>query len=302
LSKFAALNSVDLQTWIQPAQARSIEGKVADRIPQLAQADANEFALCIDSSDQQFVWGEADHHFVLMSVIKPFVLLYLLEQVGAEVVFGWVGTAPSDERFNSLLQLTLDRGYPRNPMINSGAIVLADKLPGADASDRCQRFWHWLNQQANCNLQFDAEMLASVAVGRAPNQAIVRALVAANRLTQPELALETYEQICCLSANVRDLARLGLLLAMPHAAIAPAHRVAVNALMLTCGLYEASAAYGVRMGLPIKSGISGALLATVPGHGAIACYSPALDAIGNPVVGLAFVEAIANALNLSVFS
>jgi glutaminase len=99
-----------------------------------------------------------------------------------------------------------------------------------------------------------------------------------------------------------DLARLGLLLALPQPQIARSHQRAVNALMLTCGLYEASGHYAVRIGLPIKSGVSGALVSVVPGEGAIACYSPTLDTTGNPVAGLVLLEQLAQALNLSVFS
>lgn len=95
LSHFAALTSADLQNWIQQAQLRSIDGRVADRIPLLAKATPDEFALCI-ASDAPQVWGAINRRFVLMSAIKPFVLLYLLHQVGAETVFGWVGTQPSD--------------------------------------------------------------------------------------------------------------------------------------------------------------------------------------------------------------
>ncbi|MBD2089192.1 glutaminase [Microcoleus sp. FACHB-1515] len=302
LNLFAELNLADLEQWIQQARSQAASGRVADRIPLLAKAQPDEFALCIDGEVRQ-VWGSIDRRFVLMSAIKPFVLLQLLQQVGAKTVFGWVGTEASDAPFNSLVQLTLDRGQPRNPMINSGAIVLADKLPGKTAGDRCENLRLWLNHYAGCKLTFDAAMLASVqSAGRVPNQAIVQALTTANRLDRPQLALETYEQICCLSANVQDLARLGLLLALPQPQIQAANRAAVNALMLTCGLYEASGAYAVRIGLPIKSGISGALLATIPGRGAIACYSPALDSVGNPVVGLALIETIARELNLSIFA
>jgi glutaminase len=272
------------------------------RISRLTAVRADWFATCIDFQGQMELWGDTDCVFPLMSVIKPFILLYLLEQFGMENLFRWVGMQPSDAPFNSLDQLIADSGRPRNPMINSGAIALASRLPGATSYDRCQRLCTWLNHKADCHLKIDEATLASVRIeGRGVNQTIADTLVQQGYLAASEISLDTYEQICCLAGQVTDLARLGNLLARESAAIAPQHRRTVNALMLTCGLYEASSTYAVRIGLPMKSGISGALLAVVPGQGAIACYSPALDAIGNPIAGLAFVEILAQRLELSVF-
>jgi glutaminase len=100
---------------------------------------------------------------------------------------------------------------------------------------------------------------------------------------------------------VKDLARLGRLLAAESDWLKTLNRQIVNAVMLTCGLYEASSRFAIRIGLPMKSGISGALLAVVPGQGAIACYGPALDSAGNSVAGLAFTEALSRGLQLNLF-
>jgi glutaminase len=114
--------------------------------------------------------------------------------------------------------------------------------------------------------------------------------------------LDTYQQICCFSVTVQDLATLGLVLACPHESLSPTYQRMVNALMLTCGLYEDSAQYAVQIGLPIKSGVSGGLLAIIPGEGAIACYSPPLDPAGNSTRGIALLKQLADVLNLSLFS
>ncbi|MBD0303832.1 MAG: glutaminase, partial [Tolypothrix sp. T3-bin4] len=210
-----------------------------------------------------------------------------------------VDYAISNAPFNSLTQLVSDRGFPRNPMINSGAITLADKLPGKNPSDRTQKFCQWLNQLADCDLKLDEQMLASVrSVNSQTNQAIAQYLAEAGYVDDIKTALDTYEQICCLSGKVEDLACLGKLLSFNYE-IEPQNRRCVNALMLTCGLYEASAKYSVRIGLPMKSGISGALLTIVPTLGAIATYSPALDNVGNSVAGLAFIEALSENFQLS---
>ncbi|MEH1920946.1 glutaminase A [Nostoc sp.] len=303
MKRLDRLTTTELSAWVQQAKTKAEHGKVIDRIPQLAKAYPSWFAVHICcKSGKTISFGDTACVFPLMSVIKTFSLLYLLEHLGAETVFRWVGVQPSDAPFNSLEQLVSDRGRPRNPMINSGAITLADKLPGKDANQRTLLFCQWLNQLAGCQLSLDEVMLASVRLTRSTaNEAIANYLAETGYLENLEIALDTYEQICCLSARVEDLALLGKLLACENSRLSAQNRRIVNAVMLTCGLYEASAEFAVRIGLPMKSGIGGGLVVIVPGEGAIACYSPSLDNIGNPVGAIAFVETLAQELQLSVF-
>ncbi|MBH8551947.1 glutaminase A [Nostocaceae cyanobacterium CENA357] len=302
MKKLARLTNTELSTWIQQAINQTKQGQVADRIPQLALANPRWFAVNICHTSNHIHQGDTACVFPLMSVIKPFSFLYLLEHLGLETVLQWVGVEPSEAAFNSLDQLIADRGYPRNPMINSGAITIADKLPGKTACKRTHNLCQWLNQLAGCQLFLDEVMLASVRISRATaNQAIANHLTETGHLENLEIALDTYEQICCLSGRIEDLALLGKLLAFKNGYLSTQNRQIVNAVMLTCGLYEASAKFAVKIGLPMKSGISGGLLAIVPNEGAIACYSPALDSIGNPVAAIAFVKALSKQLNLSIF-
>ncbi|MFN6515979.1 MAG: glutaminase A [Nostoc sp. CreGUA01] len=303
MKKLDRLNSTELLAWVQQAKTEAEGGQLADRIPQLALANPNWFAvhICCESG-KTIGFGDTACVFGLMSVIKTFSLLYLLEHFGAQTVFGWVGVEPSDAPFNSLEQLISDRGRPRNPMINSGAITLADKLPGKDARIRTLLFCQWLNELAGCQVNLDEAMLTSVRLTRSKaNEAIANHLAEIGHIENLETALDTYEQICCLSGRVEDLALLGKLLACEHHGLKSQNRRIVNAVMSTCGLYEASAEWAVRIGLPMKSGIGGGLVAIVPSEGAIACYSPALDKIGNPIAGLVFLEALSQNLELSVF-
>ncbi|MEH2191655.1 MAG: glutaminase A [Nostoc sp.] len=297
------LTTTELSAWVQQAKIQAKQGRVIDRIPQLAKADPGWFAVHICcKSGKTISFGDAACIFPLMSVIKALSLLYLLENFGTEIVFAWVGVQPSDAAFNSLEQLVSDRGRPRNPMINSGAITLADKLPGKDATERTLLFCKWLNQLAGCQLYLDEVMLASVRLTRSTaNEAIAHYLAEVGYIENIKTALDTYNQICCISGRVEDLALLGKLLAFENSLLKSQNRRIVNAVMSICGLYEASAEFAVRIGLPMKSGIGGGLVAIVPGEGAIACYSPSLDNIGNPVGAIAFVEVLAQELQLSVF-
>lgn len=291
------------QQWAIEAQAQIVQGRVAARIPRLGEANPSWFSgQILGFSKIPITVGNFADTFPLMSVIKPFVLLYQLEQVGQENVLQSVGLRPSDAPFNSKEQLMADQGFPRNPMINSGAIALIDKLSGTTATQRCQQVCDWLNQQADCQFALDRDLLASVrTIGREPNIALVEILQHSGAVTSPEITLDAYEQLCCLSGRINDLACLGQLFATPQAGIAEDHRQIVNAVMLTCGLYERSSEMAVHVGLPMKSGISGALLAIVPGKGSIACYSPALDSYGNSVAGLVFIDRCVKHLNLSIF-
>ena len=297
----AALTQVQLDAWASQAQTHTHGGLLPHYIPLLTQANPTWFSVQIQSVDGQILTSGSVMSFPLMSVVKPFVLLFLLEHLGAEVVFERVGMEPSNEPFNSLEQLETDRGWPRNPMINSGAIALASILPGQDARTRCENLRQWLNQHAGCQLFLDELMLASVrAAGGERNRAIARELARFGYLQGEETALDTYNHVCCLSGTVADLASLGMLLVQCKRAVLP-HSRTVNALMTTCGLYQASARFAVQVGLPTKSGVSGALLSVVPLEGAIACYSPALDQTGSSKAGLYLLKQLTQALNLSIF-
>ncbi len=303
LVKLATLTSAQLEAWVTQAQAATQQGQLPAYIPLLAQANPASFGVQVQcESGQIFACGAVAGVFPLMSVIKPFVLLYLLEQLGRSAVFAQVGMEPSDQRFNSLMQLEADQGWPRNPLINSGAIVLASLLPKKDGRSGSENLRQWLNSHAGCSLALDESMLASVrAAGNERNWALARLLEHCGHLEMAESAIDTYNHVCCLSGTVADLARLGMLLAQPRTPIALQHRRIVNAIMTTCGLYQASGRFAAQIGLPTKSGVSGALLSVVPNQGAIACYGPALDLAGNSVVGLFLLEKLTQALDLSIF-
>ena len=298
-----ALTQAQLDAWVSDAKTRTQLGRLPDYIPLLARTKPHTVAVEIQTTKgRTFAAGEVMQPFALMSVIKPFLLLFVLERFGADEVFKQVGVQPSDQPFHSLTQLSSDRGHPRNPMLNSGAIALAALLPGREGASCCNALCEWLNRLAGTHLVLDQAMLTSVrSMANESNRAIASMLSQSGHLTSVELALDTYNHICCLSGTVEDLARLGLLLAQPTLVIARQHQQVVNALMLTCGLYEASGAFAVRIGLPTKSGVSGALLSIVPKQGVIAGYSPAIDLTGNSVAGLFLLEKLATHLSLSIF-
>jgi len=273
-----------LQNLLNLAQKEISKGKLPSYIPLLAQVDPQAIAITIcqiNSSGQLDMASAGDQSltFPLMSVIKPFLLLYLLEKQNINEVFGLVDRQATSVAFN-----TIPEGKPTNPMINSGAIALSSQLPS------CENLQIWLNQKSGANLLLDQEMLDSVrSVANRRNLAIASQLQSLGIITNPNHALNVYEEICCLRGNVQDLAKIGTLLINPSKS--PNIEIVLE-IMTQCGMYGASVEFAQDIGLPSKSSVSGALLSIIPNRAAIACYSPALDEIGNSVAGIFLLKNI----------
>jgi glutaminase len=304
MSKLAGLTQIQLDEILIQARSSAELGELPTYIPPLANPSRRlDLGIQVRQIDGRVLSVRADNYrFPLMSVIKPFVLLYLLKQSNRDLVLDRIDIRSSEYAFNSIAQLELDRHKPRNPMINSGAITLAALLPGDTVASRCQKLCDWLNRASGSQLTLDLDMVAAVRSLPNPiNQAITHLLHRSGYVDSIDPALDVYQHTSCISGTLDDLTQLGLLLAQPHSQILPRDRRMVTALMLTCGLYEDSEAYAVKIGLPIKSGVSGGLLAIVPGAGAIATYSPPLDRAGNSVAGLVAIAQLTDRLNLSMF-
>ncbi len=298
MKQLSHLSLEQLSNWLLEANQQTQKGKLPDYIPLLQQTEPSLLAVSIITKNHNILTqGDNQIKFSLMSIIKPFLLLYLLSELGEDFVFKKVGSNPSNYPFNSLEQLQLDQGFPRNPMINSGALTLASLLPGKNSHQRCHNLQQWLNKQSHSHLFLDELMLKSVeSLPNPRNQAIIDELTQRNHIKYPEITLDTYNKICCLSGTITDLAKLGLLLVnSPN--IKPKNASIVTNIMTSCGLYEASENFAQKIGFPSKSGVSGAILSIVPKQGVIACYSPPLDEQGNSVASLYIIEKIANYLN-----
>lgn len=264
----------NLQQWLELAQKEASKGKLPSYIPLLAQADPQAIAIAIQSPNGNLTMaGNVTQSFPLMSVIKPFLLLYLLENQGSDAVFQIVDSEPTLEPFNKIPD-----GKPKNSMVNSGAIALSSLLTS------CETLQNWLNQKSGANFYLDFVMLDSVrSVDNRRNLAIADQLKSLGIISNPSQALGIYEKICCLCGSVQDLAKIGTLLV--NTKRSPYIQVVLE-IMTKCGMYEASTEFAKDISLPSKSSVSGALLSIIADEAAIACYSPALDAIGNSVGGL----------------
>ena len=286
-------------------------GRVADYIPALARIDPNKFAIAIATVDGEVVEaGDADELFSIQSISKVFTLTLVLSRVG-EALWSRLGREPSGSAFNSIVQLEQEKGRPRNPLINAGALVVADALianrPPSVVIDEITRFVRLLARDETAFI--DEEVARSEAETGFRNASLANFLRAFGNLNHPvDDVLSTYFHQCALAMNVRQLARAGLFLAnggidpaSGEAVIPPERARRINAIMLTCGHYDASGDFAFRVGLPGKSGVGGGILAIAPRRASIAVWSPGLTENRNSLAGTLALEDLSRRTGWSVF-
>lgn len=287
-------------------------GAVADYIPQLARVRRDQFGLALVLPDGTTVAaGDVDVPFSIQSISKVFTLALALGRHG-ERVWDRVGREPSGDPFNSIVQLEYERGRPRNPFINAGAIAVTDAILSRhapkEALGEILRFVRYLAG--------DEDIAIDPAVARSEKETGFRNVALANFMRgfgtvsgQPDKVLGVYFHHCAIAMTVRQLARAGRFLAFdgrlwPGGPRAVSSRMArqINALMLTCGHYDGSGEFAFRVGLPGKSGVGGGILAVAPGRAAIGCWSPGLNAVGNSLLASKALERLAERTGWSVFA
>ncbi|MEV7674599.1 glutaminase [Streptomyces sp. NPDC088752] len=283
-------------------------GAPADYIPALAAGDPADFGMAVAELDGTvYGVGEWRRPFSTQSVTKVFTLALALAGEG-DTLWTHVGREPSGDPFNSLVQLEYENGIPRNPFINAGALVVTDRLHRltGDASGSLRAFLR--AESGNPDLAFDPDVAASEAAHGDRNAALAHFMASYGNITGPvpDLLREYFRQ-CSLEASCADLALATGFLAR-HGLRADGTRLLtrsqakqVNAVMLTCGTYDAAGDFAYRVGLPGKSGVGGAVVAVVPGRCTLCVWSPGLDSRGNSVAGVAALDRFTTITGLSVF-
>ena len=290
---------------------RPDRGKVAAYIPELANADANAFGIAVIAADGTVAAaGDSDTLFSIQSISKVFTLTLALGKVG-DKLWQRVGREPSGSRFNSIVQLEHERGIPRNPFINAGAIAVTDLIVSGhqprEAIGEILRFMQFLSSDPS--IAIDEAVAASELRTGFRNTALANYMKSFGVLDNPiDCTLGVYFHQCAIAMSCRQLAMAGRFLAQlgsnPAAglAVVPPERIRrINALMLTCGHYDGSGEFAYRVGLPGKSGVGGGILAIAPGKASIAVWSPGLDAAGNSHLGLIALEALSKRMGWSIF-
>ncbi len=285
------------------------QGKVASYIPRLAKVPANRFGMALATLDGEvFTVGDADELFSIQSISKIFTLTMALEALGGDL---WkrVGVEPSGNPFNSLVQLERELGIPRNPLINAGAHVIADVILSSTSSPR-DDLLHFVRERAdNQAIIMDEEVARSERNAGFRNFALANFVRSFNNLENSvDDVLDFYFHQCALQMSCADLARAFLHLAnrgicqRTGKRVITADRVKrINALMLTCGTYDAAGEFAFRVGLPAKSGVGGGIVAVVPNAMTVVVWSPGLDEKGNSLAGAAALDRFTELTGLSVF-
>jgi glutaminase len=280
-----------LSAWADEAQENADYDSVAGMLPFYTRQEQRSWGVCLSQGPEQLVVGPWEGKFTLMSAVKPFLLQYLLEMRGHDFVFGLVGREPSALPFYSIEQLLADGGRPRNPMLNSGAMLLADQLPGETPEQMLTSFLHWLNPVAQTNYKLDTETYRHcMRTEDTENRRLTCELEKAGHTKSAERMFDIYFRLCCLHSDLGHLGRLGDMLALPNHSLSPTRQETTISIMSSCGLYEASGAWFHRTGIPAKSAVSGILMGIYPGKGSVSAFSPLLDASGNPVLSMKLVE------------
>ncbi|MEU9387064.1 glutaminase [Streptomyces sp. NPDC048279] len=283
-------------------------GRPADYIPALAACDPRRFGMAVAELDGT-VYGVGDWRqpFSTQSITKVFTLALDLAREGDEL-WEHVGREPSGNPFNSLVQLEYEQGIPRNPFINAGALVVTDRLQTrtGDAAGELLAFLR--AESGNATLEYDTEVAASESQHGDRNAALAHFMASYGNIdNEIPVLLDQYFRQCSVAASCADLALAATFLAR-HGIRADGSRLLtrsqakqVNAVMLTCGTYDAAGDFAYRVGLPGKSGVGGGIVAVVPGRCALCVWSPGLDERGNSVAGVAALDRFTTLTGLSVF-
>ena len=306
-------NSADLSTLLQhlltQCQPLYSSGKVADYIPALAQVAPQHAAVAVATLDgQMHSAGAAQQSFSLQSISKIFGLVMAMNRLGDEL---WqrVNMEPSGQPFNSIVQLEWEQGIPRNPMINAGAIVVADVLVSHYSASKSAFLTFLRRLTGDEAIYADQQVYLSELEHGNRNAALAYLMKSFGNIEAavPHV-LEHYFHQCATAINCEQLARSLLFLA--NRGVQPytneqvcsrrdAHRV--NAILSTSGMYDQSGEFAFKVGLPAKSGVGGAIVAIVPQFGVITAWSPPLNRFGNSVVAMQLIQQLADELGLSLF-
>ena len=301
-----------LQRIINDCYQYTKNGKVATYIPELAKADKNEFGICTITDDNKiYTAGDYDKYFTMQSIVKPMILLMALKDKGEEKVRSLVGVESTGKPFDAFNYSDQAlRCEHINPMINIGAITLCSLIDGETYEEKFSRLLNLTRKMAdNPLLEVDEAVYMSEKATGNKNRALAYMLKSYGMIdADVESVLDCYFRACSIKVTSVDLAKIALVFANKgidnktgEQIIDKKYAKYINAVLMTCGMYDGSGEFAVNVGVPAKSGVGGGIMAIVPGRMGIGIYSPALDSKGNSFAGIKALELLSNKLELSIF-
>ncbi|MDQ6598730.1 glutaminase [Bacillus salipaludis] len=297
------------------------EGKCASYIPALGKANLFQLGICIALPTGSTIRsGDWQVPFTLQSISKVISFITACVTRGISYVLDRVDVEPTGDPFNSIIRLEMHKpGKPFNPMINAGAITVASMLPGDSSQSKLENVNQLIESMIGKRPNLNEEVFQSEWQTAHRNRALAYYLKETGFLeAEVEETLEVYLKLCSLEVTTEDIAMIGMILAhdgyhpIQHVQVLPKEVARLTkALMITCGMYNASGKFAAFVGLPAKSGVSGGILALVPpnknrehpfqdGCG-IGIYGPAIDEFGNSLTGVKLLKHLAQEWDLCIF-
>ena len=301
-----------LEQILKECHPYTLEGNLANYIPELAKANRNDLGIYIISSDDRINRaGDYNKQFTIQSIVKPILLLLALMDNGIEEVRNHVGVEATGKPFDAInvneQSLLSDH---LNPMVNMGAIAMCTLIKGETYLEKFNRLLELTCKLAgNPSIELDEAVYLSEKRTGSKNRALAYLLKTYGMITDDvEDVLDCYFRACSIRVSCADLAKIGYTLANHGRApftgerLFPAEYASyVNAILMTCGMYDGSGDFAVKVGVPAKSGVGGGIMAVVPTRMGIGIFSPALDDKGNSVAGIKTLEVLSKKLFLSIF-
>ena len=293
------------------AELKSVEqiGKPADYIPELAKVCPQKFGIQITTiNGEKYSSGDTKQKFSIQSIAKVLSLTLAFDIYG-EKLWERVGVEPSGDPFNSLIQLEYEKGIPRNPLINSGALVVCDALFDALENPKVQLLNFIRKISNNENIYFNEKVAESEKETGYRNSALINLMKSfGNIKNNPTKILDLYFYLCSVEMTCEELSSAFIMFAnkgIPSGRENPITSISkikrINAIMQTCGFYDESGEFAFKVGLPGKSGVGGGIVAVHPGHYSVSVWSPPLNKKGNSYMGMKALELLTTKSELSIF-
>jgi len=302
------LVDLGLDKMIEEARPFSKQGKTANYIPALANKNKFDLAISIISKEESVSTGDIEETFTIQSISKIITLAIALEELGFEEVFNKVGLEPTQDSFNSVSNLEKYK-KPINPMVNAGAIAVTNMITGGNNNEKMDKILNVIRQMTNNpNITYSKSVAKSEYNTAFVNRSLCYLLKEYKMIdTDIEQLLELYTRQCSIEANTTDLAHIAMVLANngkdPQSGkviFSKEITKTVTTIMFMCGMYNVAGELALQVGIPTKSGVSGALIGVVPGRYGIGIYGPALNEHGNSIAGTKLMELLSSKLELHI--
>jgi glutaminase len=292
------------------ARTRAVtDGAIATYIPELAKADPEAFGIAVATVDGKvYTAGDAGQFFTIQSISKAFIYGYALAEYGRPAVLSHVGVEPTGEAFNSIV-LDDVHNRPFNPMVNAGAMATAELIRGETPEARSVAMLEVLSRHAGRSLNVDEAVFRSEQATGHRNRAIAYMMLNSGMIrSAPETVLDTYFRQCSVRVTCTDLAVMAATLAAGGVnpvtgveALPSEYIHDVLTVMNSCGMYNYAGQWSYEIGMPAKSGVSGGIIAVIPGQIGIGVFSPRLDEHGHSVRGVSVCREFSEIFGLHVF-